>query len=301
MTGLTMLILSSMASMALSDLRFRPEAGRLIRLEHTQGVRGPRYTEMSVSYRPQSLLEGDLGQVRQLGARLWLEMRRDGGCWTKVSGDPIQRGSHRLLHRIEIYPCQSHEVRLALQNDDCVSYLASDKLLAAVSPQVLHSSGYRPHTPHSLEVRLMDNVPLVSWQPVRCTSSYELWYGSLDSGETDSGNLTLSPGMTEDVALYGLRQECSDYSLRLVAVTGEEFSNEVDVVFNTCDNTTQTQDGDVTLDYPLETEDICVTSFTECVSPKPRQARDLVSGRADGPMVMSLIHLCAVLIIAKML
>ena len=36
----------------------------------------------------------------------------------------------------------------------------------------------------------MDNVPLVSWQPVRCTSSYELWYGSLDSGETDSGDRT---------------------------------------------------------------------------------------------------------------
>ena len=107
--------------------------------------------------------------------------------------------------------------------------------------------------------------------------------------------------MTEDVALYGLRQECSDYSLRLVAVTGEEFSNEVDVVFNTCDNTTQTQDGDVTLDYPLETEDTCVASVTECVRPEPRQARDLVSGKADGPIVMSLIHLCVVLIIAKML
>ena len=91
---------------------------------------------------------------------------------------------------IYITSFQSHEVRLALQSDDCVSHLVSDKLLAAVSPQVLHSSGYRPHTPHSLEVRLMDNVPLVSWQPVRCTSSYELWYGSLDSGETDSGDKT---------------------------------------------------------------------------------------------------------------
>ena len=61
---------------------------------------------MSVSYRPQALLEGAPGQVRALGAGLWLEIRRDGGCWTRVPGDPIQRGSHRLLHRIEIYPCQ---------------------------------------------------------------------------------------------------------------------------------------------------------------------------------------------------
>ena len=64
-----------------------------------------RYTELSVSYRPQSLVEGP-GQVTPLGSRLWLEMRRDGGCWTRVPGDPIQRGSHRRLHRIDIHPCQ---------------------------------------------------------------------------------------------------------------------------------------------------------------------------------------------------
>ena len=46
MTGLTMLILSSMASLALSELRFRPGAGKLIKLEHTQGVRGPRSVKL---------------------------------------------------------------------------------------------------------------------------------------------------------------------------------------------------------------------------------------------------------------
>ena len=109
--------------------------------------------------------------------------------------------------------------------------------------------------------------------------------------------------MTRDVALYGLRQECGDYSVMLVAVMGEEFSNEVDVVFNTCDNTTETrgEDGDVTLDYPLEEELTCVASVTECVRPEPRQARDSASARADGQTVLSLLPLCAVLIIAKML
>ena len=69
-----------------------------------------------------------------------------------------------------------------------MSHLASAQVLGPVTPQVLHSSGYRPNTPHSLEVSLRDSVPLVSWQPVMCTSSYELWYGSLDSAETDSGD-----------------------------------------------------------------------------------------------------------------
>ena len=113
--------------------------------------------------------------------------------------------------------------------------------------------------------------------------------------------------MTRDVALYGLRQQCGDYSLRLVAVTGEEFSNEVDVVFNTCDNSTETRgedgegEGDVTLDYPLdEEEDVtCVAPVTECEKLEPRQARESASGRAGAPTGMSLIQICAVMIFSK--
>ena len=79
-------------------------------------------------------------------------------------------------------------MRLALQHEGCVEYLASEQAVSAVTPSVLHSSGYRPHTPHSLKVRASgDSAPLVSWQRVMCASSYELWYGSLDQGETDSG------------------------------------------------------------------------------------------------------------------
>ena len=98
--------------------------------------------------------------------------------------------------------------------------------------------------------------------------------------------------------------------MRLVAVNGEEFSNEVDVVFNTCDNSTETQEGerDVTMDYPLEEgegeeEGSCVAPVTECQRPEPRQARESseASGRAGGPTAVSLIHICAVLIFGKFL
>ena len=90
---------------------------------------------MSVSYRPQSLLEGDLGQVKQLGARLWLEMRRDGGCWTKVPGDPIQRGSHRLLHRIEIYPCQVEDADEVMSITVSKTKIKTKKHYNRVSPK----------------------------------------------------------------------------------------------------------------------------------------------------------------------
>ena len=110
--------------------------------------------------------------------------------------------------------------------------------------------------------------------------------------------------MTRDVALHGLRRHCGDYSVRLVAVTGEEFSNEVDVVFNTCDNSTETREGDVTMDYPLEEEEgSCAAPVTECQRPEPRQARESseASGRAGGPTAMSLIQICALLIFGKFL
>ena len=83
---------------------------------------------------------------------------------------------------------QSHEVRLALQREGCVEYLSSEQAVSAVTPSVLRSSGYRPDTPQGLEVRVRgDSAPLVSWQRVMCASSYELWYGSLDQEEKDSG------------------------------------------------------------------------------------------------------------------
>ena len=86
------------------------------------------------------------------------------------------------------FPFQSHEVRLALSRDGCVEYLASHTVLAPVSPETLHSSGYRPDTPRGLRVVTRGaGAPLVSWAPVLCASSYELWYGNLDQGETDSG------------------------------------------------------------------------------------------------------------------
>ena len=54
--------------------------------------------------------------------------------------------------------------------------------------RLVHSSGYRPDTPRWLGVVTRGaGAPLVSWEPVLCASSYELWYGSLDQRETDSG------------------------------------------------------------------------------------------------------------------
>ena len=68
-----------------------------------------RFTELSVSYSPRAMLSGGGRPGR---GDLWLETRSEGGCWSRAPGDPIQRGSHRLLHRLEIFPCQVRLLRL---------------------------------------------------------------------------------------------------------------------------------------------------------------------------------------------
>ena len=35
-----------------------------------------------------------------------LEIKIDDGCWSRVLGDPIQRGRSEVLWRLEIHPCQ---------------------------------------------------------------------------------------------------------------------------------------------------------------------------------------------------
>ena len=110
---------------------------------------------------------------------------------------------------------QSHEVRLALSGDGCVEYLASHTVLAPVPPEALHSSGYRPDTPRGLGVVTRGaGEPLVSWDPVLCASSYELWYGSLDQGETDSGTYS------RDTYTYVVR--LSFLIISIVTITREQ-------------------------------------------------------------------------------
>ena len=46
--------------------------------------------------------------------------------------------------------------------------------------------------------------------------------------------MTVSPGMVDSVPLVGL-VPCTAYTVRVVARVGEEFSDEEEVVFTTCD------------------------------------------------------------------
>ena len=90
--------------------------------------------------------------------------------------------------------------------------------------------------------------------------------------------MTVSPGMVDSVPLVGL-DPCTAYTVRVVARVGEEFSDEEEVVFTTCDGGEGSgDDGDPTLDYVLEgggAGDQCVQEVAQC-------ARTMEPGSSSG-------------------
>ena len=91
--------------------------------------------------------------------------------------------------------------------------------------------------------------------------------------------MTVSPGMVDSVPLVGL-DPCTAYTVRVVARVGEEFSDEEEVVFTTCDGGEGegSGDGDPTLDYVLEGG----AGGDQCVEEVPQCARTMEPGSSSG-------------------
>ena len=91
--------------------------------------------------------------------------------------------------------------------------------------------------------------------------------------------MTVSPGMVDSVPLVGL-DPCTAYTVRVVARVGEEFSDEEEVVFTTCDGGEDSGDGgDPTLDYVLEGGG---GDGEQCVEEVPQCARTMEPGSRSG-------------------
>ena len=89
--------------------------------------------------------------------------------------------------------------------------------------------------------------------------------------------MTVSPGMVDSVPLVGL-DPCTAYTVRVVARVGEEFSDEEEVVFTTCDGGEGSGGGDPTLDYVLEGG----AAGDQCVQEVPQCARTMEHGSSSG-------------------
>ena len=93
-----------------SEVRFRPDAKKYLRVNYSKSGRQIRYNEMSISYKPYKMVidNGDDDDDDELftAVDIKLEIKIDDGCWSRVLGDPIQRGRSEVLWRLEIHPCQ---------------------------------------------------------------------------------------------------------------------------------------------------------------------------------------------------
>ena len=102
--------------------------------------------------------------------------------------------------------------------------------------------------------------------------------------------MTVSPGMVDSVPLVGL-DPCTAYTVRVVARVGEEFSDEEEVVFTTCDGSDGGEgsgdDGDPNLDYVLEggvAGEQCVEEVAQCA-----RTMEPGSGSGTGTPVLTLV------------
>ena len=89
-----------------SEVRFRPDAKKYLRVNYSKSGRQIRYNEMSISYKPYKMVIDNGDDELFTADNIKLEIKIDDGCWSRVLGDPIQRGRSEVLWRLEIHPCQ---------------------------------------------------------------------------------------------------------------------------------------------------------------------------------------------------
>ena len=208
---------------------FKKNAAEFMEVGFNKGRTGTRFTEIAVTVRPGDMFEdGEDVDMEDLS----LEVKAGDGCWTKVKESPVRRGKAKSMWRVKIVPCKEHLVRIGIKRDGCVEYFQHPESVGPASAQEIANSHFRPKVPESVSI-----VPLggdsvnVSWTPSECAESYDLWYES--DSRLDLGNMTVSAGV-RSVTVMGL-ENCTEYTMKIVALVGEEFSEEGEADFTTCD------------------------------------------------------------------
>merc|ERR1711892_974726 len=162
---------------------------------------------------------------------LRIEVKAEDGCWTNVEGKPVRRGKDKRMWRVKVIPCKKYFVRMGIKRDGCIEYHEHSTTVGPASSEEIANSHFRPSKPDNVGIATMtDDSVSVSWTPSECSESYELLYESHDGD--DSGNITVNAGM-ESVTIKDLKN-CTDYSVYVTAVVGEEFSDEGEADFSTC-------------------------------------------------------------------
>jgi len=254
-----------------SAIKFKENAADYIDVGFNKGRTGTRLAEIAVKFRPGKMFEEEEKYEIE---NIVLEVKSGEDCWTKVDERPAKRGKDKFMWRVKVVPCKQHLIRIGVLKDDCIEYIEYPAPVGPATAEEIANSHFRPSTPDNVAIaRVTDDSVVVSWTPSPCAESYELWYES-DMGD-DSGNITVSAGFGS-VTMREL-QTCTDYTVYVTALVGDEFSESGEGEFTTCNAPDADMPENVASAKPLEEKiNMCKLQYDECEVIKPLMIENLL-------------------------
>ena len=164
--------------------------------------------------------------------RVTVEIKSDEDLWKVVEEHPTVRGGVYTWTVPHVSPCKTHSVRLWLHGKDGsqASYQIPGVLPAADS-QAIARSGYQPGKPSDLRIVERGNSLVLGWSPAHCVDMYDVTYQPVSGGDTYSRQVFASKD-PEIVISDGI-ESCSEYEVKVAAVTGDEYSDDAVAVVST--------------------------------------------------------------------
>ena len=207
----------SLACTVAGQVTFLPGSAREVQVDWTKRNKGPDFTEVEVNMPLKMVVAEGLEEAVQL------EVKEEGGCWSRVQRKSSKRGQKRRW-KVAIVPCLRHSFRLVLENSTCGEYLELTQIVGGPQRSGLYP-GFTPSTPSNL--RMEANYTL-SWDPAPCAERYRVMYKNQGIwGTPEEVNEPLHQLSTPP-------SDCMDVTLAVSAVLGQKTSKAVEFSFNTC-------------------------------------------------------------------
>ena len=214
-------------------LGFKENAADLIKVNFKESFRMGKsridFTKLEVVAKPLLMVSG-FGPIDK--GRVTVEIKSDDEPWKVVEEHPTVRGGVYTWTVPHVAPCKTHTVRLWLHGKDgSQASFQVPEVLEAVDSQAIAESGYQPGKPSDLRIVERDNSVVLGWSPVHCVDMYDVTYQPVTGGDTFSRQVFASE--EPEIVISDGIESCSEYEVKVAAVTGEEYSDEAVAVFST--------------------------------------------------------------------
>ena len=228
MMVLSLLFLSVICSVTASPPVFKPDAGQFISADYKKSVRRGvtvlDYTKLVVEARVWLMLEPQPAPDKQ---SVRLEYRAAAGEWMEHSQAPHTRAGRSTWLIPNIVPCRDHSVRLTVAGLDGAETSFTTATLVAPDLADIIASDYTPAPPASLTTDPANPAHL-SWAASPCAAQYHVNYY-----QAGAAGAPVSQLVTEPELLLPQLDTCKEYVVSVSAVTGEQYSEEVQLTFTT--------------------------------------------------------------------